>query len=78
MNIFSILVERDVSVARQQHAKFRSARKAWAVLAEELEEFKREAFYKPEAQSQAHMLQNLVQVAAMCQRAAEDLRLMIV
>jgi hypothetical protein len=52
-----------------------SAHEAWAVILEELEEFRLEVFKRRERRDCKAMLQELIQTAAMCQRAAEDLGL---
>ena len=66
----------ELSRSRTQHRPLASAHEALSVIWEELEEFKAEVFRKESARSREAMLQELVQCAAMCQRAAEDLSLM--
>ena len=74
-NMFPNLVFQELKMARSGHAPMHSAHEAYAVILEELEEFKAEVFKKREARSKGRMLAELVQVAAMAWRAAEDLEL---
>lgn len=59
--------------ARESHAELRSDHEAFAVILEEVEEYKREVFRKRKDRNRRAMLTELVQIAAMAQRAAEDL-----
>jgi hypothetical protein len=72
---FPDLVARELETARRKHAPMASAHEAYAVILEELEEFKAEVFKRAAMRSWDDMLIELVQTAAMCQRAAEDLNL---
>jgi len=64
-------VELELSLARNGHGALRCRHEAVGVILEEFEEFKQEAFLKkPDA---TKMCRELIQIAAMCQRAAEDL-----
>jgi hypothetical protein len=47
------------------------------VILEELEEFKIETFKRRQNRDRSNMLRELIQTAAMCQRAAEDLGLIV-
>lgn len=76
MLYFDELVRDELEKARNGHAKLNSAHEAYAVILEELDEFKAEVWKKRSKRDPAHMRHELVQVAAMCQRAAEDLGLM--
>ncbi len=73
--MFWQLVARELLEARDKHAGLNSAHEAWAVIAEELEEFKNEVFNRRERRDKEKLLRELIQTAAMCQRAAEDLGL---
>jgi hypothetical protein len=57
------------------HPPFHSAHEAYAVILEELDEFKAEVWKRPEGRDPLVMLKELAQVGAMAQRAAEDLLL---
>lgn len=70
---FATLVDMELERARQKHDDLRSHHEGYAVILEELEEFKAEVFKKRELRDQGKMLKELVQVAAMCRRLAEDL-----
>ena len=72
---FPELVAVELASARRKHAPMASAHEAYAVILEELDEFKREVFKLAAMRSWDDMLTELVQTAAMCQRAAEDLNL---
>jgi hypothetical protein len=73
---FPELVAVELASARRKHAPMASAHEAYAVILEELEEFKTEVFKRTAMRSCEGMLTELVQTAAMCQRAAEDLNLL--
>jgi hypothetical protein len=75
-NLFTQLVAGELTRARRLHAPLGSAHEAYAVILEELEEFKTEVFKRTAMRSCEGMLTELVQTAAMCQRAAEDLNLL--
>jgi hypothetical protein len=74
-NRFAELVRLELDEARDAHSDLHSAHEAWAVICEELEEFKAEVFRHQEDRDVGRMLRELVQTAAMCQRTAEDLGL---
>lgn len=70
---FSGRVAYELMFARAKHAKpMNSAHEGYAVLLEEVEEVKDEVFHGKDKQ---HLLEELIQVAAMAQRMAEDLKL---
>lgn len=73
MLTFPQLVERELERARSLHNPQQSAHEAYAVILEELDEFWEEV--RAKQQDAPNMLKELVQVAAMAQRAAEDLNL---
>jgi hypothetical protein len=73
---FASLVEDELRRARSSNATLNSAHEAYAVILEELQEFWGEVMKKRSLRSPANMLAELIQVAAMAQRAAEDLGLM--
>ncbi|MBV9075150.1 MAG: hypothetical protein JOZ10_16110 [Acidobacteria bacterium] len=72
---FPECVRQELQLARQKHRPQGSAHEALAVILEEVCEFQAEVFKKSEQRSAAKMLVELVQIAAMCQRAAEDLHI---
>jgi hypothetical protein len=70
---FAAMVACELAKAQETFAPFNSAHEAYAVILEEVEELWEEVRHKHKRQ--AMMCAELVQIAAMCQRAAEDLGL---
>jgi hypothetical protein len=70
---FARLVRQELEWVRRVHRPMGSLHEAYAVILEELEEFWEEVRKKAKDRSNADMLFELVQVAAMCQKTAEDL-----
>jgi len=68
-------MELELHFARKKHAKLNSSHEALSVIQEEILEFQNEVFRKRELRDPLKMLSELVQVAAMCARTAEDLGL---
>lgn len=77
MDLFEMLVREELQDARKVFPPMRNAHEAYAVILEELEEFWVWVRVKQSRRDHREMLKELVQVAAMCQRAAEDLGLTI-
>lgn len=73
---FSDLVFGEIEKARARNAPINSAHEGFAVIAEELDEFWDEVRKRRSQHDPVRMLAELVQVAAMCQRTAEDLGLL--
>lgn len=72
---FLTQVAGELARARAAHAPLNSAHEAYAVLLEELDEFWDEVRKRQATRDRAHMRAELVQIAAMAARAAEDLGL---
>jgi hypothetical protein len=72
---FAAAVAAELSKARSRHGNIHSAHEGYAVILEELDEFKKEVCKRREKRDPDNMLRELIQVAAMAQRAAEDLDL---
>lgn len=68
-------VSDEVWRASIRHKPLNSAHEAFAVILEELEEFKAEVWKKTEDRTAADMRKELIQTAAMCVRAINDLGL---
>ena len=68
-------VAAELSRARSKHAGINSAHEGYAVILEELDEFKRQVWLKREQRDPQEMLSELIQIAAMAARTAEDLSL---
>ena len=74
MTRFQTLVWRELADAREKYpTPFRSLHEAYAVLLEEVEEFW--IVVREKNQSEEAALTELTQIAAMAQRAAEDLQM---
>jgi vacuolar-type H+-ATPase catalytic subunit A/Vma1 len=73
---FPEAVALELQTARRSHAPLNSAHEAYAVILEELDEFWEEVRRKRSERSSPRMASELIQIAAMAQRAAEDLKLM--
>ena len=66
----------ELSEARAKHpGRFNSAHEAYAVILEELDEFKAEVWKRGGRRNRGNMRRELIQVAAMAIRAIEDLDL---
>ncbi len=75
MSTFLDLVDREVRRARQKHPRLNSAHEAYAVILEELDEYWEEVRKRKADRNNFSSLMELVQIAAMANRAAEDLGL---
>lgn len=70
--------ERVADNVRQQYERkrpFMSFHEAYAVILEEMDEFKDEVWKKPRNREPANLVEELVDIAAACQKAAQDLEL---
>lgn len=72
---FPQLVKAELAAARAGHDPIHSLHEGYAVLLEEVDEFKVEVWKRRSKRKKAEVLAELVQVAAMAQRVAEDLKL---
>lgn len=72
---FARKVRLELTRAQCSFPPMHSLHEGYAVIVEELEEFWHECKKKPAARNPEELLRELVQVAAMCQRTAEDLGL---
>ena len=72
MKSFQQLVSEELANARAKHRGLNTKHEALAVIMEEFEEFK-EAVFRDMPTEES--LKELIQLAAMCQRAAEDVGL---
>lgn len=71
---FANLVDTELKRARSKHpGKQHSLHESYGVILEEVDEFW--DLVKSQKPDKEHVLSELVQIAAMCQRAAEDLEL---
>ena len=76
MDEFARLVNNELCVVRTHHTQnMVSLHEAYAVILEEVDELWDEARKKNRDRKDEDVLTELVQIAAMCQRAAEDLNL---
>jgi hypothetical protein len=65
-------VAEELQRARERQKPFNSLHEAYAVLLEEMEEFWEEVRLKCENRDPLRILQELVQIASVCQSVAED------
>lgn len=72
---FAEMVDSEVARAREKFPPLNSAHEAYAVILEEVDELWEEVRKKRDMRNKAHMAAELVQIASMCRRAAEDLDL---
>lgn len=73
---FPMLVAVELAQARTEHAPSTSLHHYHSVLQEELDEFWEEVKKKPKVRSKLRLREELLQIAAMAQRCAEDLGLL--
>jgi len=73
MNAFTQSVREELARARQLNARMNSAHEGYAVILEEVDELWEEVRKKRSARDPRKMYAELVQIAAMAQRMAEDL-----
>jgi len=69
---FAFRVQYEIERARTIHKPINSAHEGYSIILEELDEFWDEVKKKHELRDKQHMYDELVQVAAMAQRTAED------
>ena len=74
---FTALLADELARARQGHPGINSHHEGYAVILEEVEEYWQEVKKKSSQRNPSYMLDELVQIAAMCQRTAEDLGLVM-
>lgn len=72
-SVFLLEVAAEFTRAVKKHGPMHSAHEAYAVILEEMDEFKNEVW--KQGHDKAAMRAELVQLAAMCMRAVEDLGL---
>lgn len=65
-------VRDEMILAKQKHKPINSSHEGYAVILEELDEFWEEVRKKKEHRNTNNMYKQLVQIAAMAQRTAED------
>ncbi len=72
MSVFADLVAAELDRARRLHGPCRSLHEGYSVILEELDEFWDEVRKRRELRIPERCIAELVQVAAMCQKVAED------
>lgn len=70
--LFADLQRHEIESARAKHRPINSAHEGYSVILEELDEFWEEVRKKRSERSRERMVAELVQIAAMAQRTAED------
>ncbi len=73
---FSEIVAEELHWAKEKHPPIASVHEGYAVILEEVDEFWDEVKKKKKLRSKSAMREELVQIAAMAQRTAEDLNLL--
>jgi hypothetical protein len=73
---FDQIVVKELQTARLTYAPINSLHEGYAVILEEVKEFETQVFRKPHERNVNQILLELAQIAAMCQRTAEDCLLM--
>lgn len=76
MHTFQTLVKDEVAACRSRGRKCHSWHEAYGLLLEEFDEFWEEVRKRNSKRDRANALRELVQIASLCQRAAEDLGLL--
>jgi hypothetical protein len=76
MNKFANLVEAELASARKQHGKIAGAHDGYGRILEEVDEFWDWVKRRSSMRDRNSMCNELVQIAAMAQRTAEDLDLL--
>jgi hypothetical protein len=72
LHTFLRLVEQEVTRACRKHPPLHSLHEAYAVLLEEVDEFKEQVWQQTAARDRQAVLLELVQIAAMAMRTARD------
>ena len=72
MKSFTQYVESELERARKKNKPLNSVHEGYAVILEELEEFWEQVRLKRDNRDKVKMYEELVQIAAMAQRTAED------
>lgn len=72
LSVFQMHVKCEVERARTKHNPIHSVHEGYSVILEELEEFWEEVKKNSELRDDRNMYYELVQIAAMAQRTAED------
>lgn len=72
-NDFQSLVKTELAKVRKRHKPFNSVHEGFGVLLEEVDELWEEVRKKRSKRDRANMLRELIQIASVAQRFAEDL-----
>lgn len=72
MNTFAEQVQNEIALARKKHKPINSLHEGYSVILEEMDEFWDEVKKKASERDLEHAYEELIQIAAMAQRTAED------
>lgn len=72
MSRFADMVQTEIAKAREKHPLINSLHEGYAVILEEVDELKAEVWKRAYQRNPLTILEELVQIAAMAQRVAED------
>jgi glutamyl-tRNA reductase len=73
VDVFAESVRAELIFARSKYRPMASAHEGWAIIREEIDELWDEVKKKPSERDTIAMYEELVQIAAMAQRMAEDI-----
>ena len=72
MSMFGERLDAEIERAREKHPPINSLHEGYAVILEEMEEFWKEVRKQKSDRDTQLIIKELVQIAAMCRRTAED------
>lgn len=73
MSVFRDLVKKAIKANRAKHPSMRSPHEGLALIMEEFEELKREVFLRERKDDPLRFINELIDIAAMCELFAEDI-----
>jgi hypothetical protein len=72
LDVIMLDIRKELDRAMETYEHMHSGHEAYAVILEELDEYKEEVWKKPNKRNQQQMYNELIQTAAMCVRAIHD------
>ena len=77
MSVFHDLVKKAIAANRAKHGPIHSPHEGLALILEEVAELQHEVFHRRRKDDPLRFLNELTQIAALCERMAEDLALAV-